>query len=78
MIEIAFILVVQGLVEYNMPFANNIVIRRVPDFIYDIEFVVFNEVYMNKMMIDFVIGILFATFLRNVNMSSTIENMKMR
>ena len=59
-----------------MPFANNIVIRRVPDFIYCIEFVVFDEVYMNRAMTDFVIDILFTMFLRDVNMSSAAENMK--
>ena len=78
MIEIAFILVIQDLVEYNMSFVNNIIIRRVSVFIYDIEFIVFNEVYMNKSMIDFAISIFFATFLRDVNMSSIVENMKMR
>src|SRR5947207_7422145 len=78
LIEIIFILIIQGLVEYNMPFANNIVIRRVSDFIYNIEFVVSDEICVNRTMADFAIGILFATFLKDVNMDSTTENMKMR
>ena len=57
---------------------NNIVIEWISDFIYDIKFIIFDEIYMNRMIIDFVIDILFVTFIRDMNIYNIIKNIKMR
>ena len=46
--------------------------------LYNIRFVVSYKVDVNEMMIDFSIVIFLSTFLRDVNMSNTIEDAKMR
>ena len=61
-----------------MPCANNGIVRRVPDFVDDVRFIIFYEIDVDRMMADLSIDIFLPTFLRNVDMSGTAENAKMR
>ena len=49
-----------------------------PDFVYGVGLVVSDEIGVNRAMADFTIGILFMTFLRDVDVSSTAEDTKVR